>query len=384
MERNLTVNMRRLMAIGAILMSPTVPVVGQTVNTGTGTVVGHVFCNDTQTPCRFATVTLQIAPMESGGTVPSRSKTRGLSAVSDLNGAFQINGVPAGNYYVLGRMPGYVTSLDLYSSEHQGEIPESAKVLDQLLTRITVAPGGVIAVDQTLSRGAAIRGTLRWDDGAPAIDMPIHLFRKDATGVFRPYARSNEDPDLVPLGVGEHSDEYGHFQASALPPGAYVVEATLPAISLLPSTIFGQQSLTVSQSSPTGLEVFSGDKFLLSDAVPIEIKEGETRSDADLTLPTNGLHSLRINVVAKSSGEVIQRGHVQLLNASDKSLIEELEFTGGTAVVNYMPTGSYILAVSAEPQALDHRSLERFLPSSLPLLLESDSPSVNVALVEAK
>lgn len=54
--------------------------------------------------------------------------------MSDLNGAFQINGVPAGNYYILGRLPGYITSLDLYSSEHQREIPESAKVLDQLLT----------------------------------------------------------------------------------------------------------------------------------------------------------------------------------------------------------------------------------------------------------
>lgn len=48
---------------------------GQTVNTGTGTVAGHVFCNDTQTPCRFATVTLQVAPMESGSTAPPRSKT---------------------------------------------------------------------------------------------------------------------------------------------------------------------------------------------------------------------------------------------------------------------------------------------------------------------
>ncbi len=189
---------------------------------------------------------------------------------------------------------------------------------------------------------------------------------------------------LAPLGLGQHTDHYGHFHASALPSGFYVLEATLPTALLLPSTIYGQQSLTVSQSTSDGLQVFSGGKFLLSEAIPIEVHEAETRYDADLTLPTVGLPSLRINVVAEASGSAIPRGHLQLCNAADKSVVREAEFRGGTAVVNYVPNGSYILTVSAEQQAQAGRSMGRFIASSMPLLVESDAPEITIALAQVR
>jgi hypothetical protein len=172
----------------------------------------------------------------------------------------------------------------------------------------------------------------------------------------------------------------GRFYAPGLAPGMYLVEATLPEFVGLPVSITDTTSMAITSTSGDALQVFNGDKYRLRDAPPIELREGEDRRDIDITLPTDGLHSIHGSVTAKSDGHNITHGDVRLLDPDDKTMLRETQIQGdGSFLFNYVVNGSYLVEIS--PQA-DKSAL--YQPISSPLLVESDIPSLTYALVPAK
>src|SRR5580698_2971723 len=92
------------------------PIGAQTNGVPRGKVMGHVFCSDSHTPCRFAGVTIQSVPLAAAGN-KANHPSLSYSAATDMDGAFVISNVASGEYYVQARSPGYLSPTDLVASE---------------------------------------------------------------------------------------------------------------------------------------------------------------------------------------------------------------------------------------------------------------------------
>jgi len=348
-----------------------------------GAVSGHVYCADSHTPCRFAKVIIQsVPPAKEGNSSPTALSSHSYSAATDINGEYQIEGVVPGEYYILGQLPGYLSPYDLAASEFEKGSQQSSKALEMALIKIVVDPGQTTMSSLSLARGAALGGTIRYDDGALAIDIPVRIYRKDSNGKLVPYQNSAGDSALAPLGFSPHTDDRGHFYEPGLPPGTYTVEATLPQSNILPTTIFGRQSLRVKITTGDALRVFRGQAYRLKDAAVIELNQGEERSDIDITLPTSGLHTLRGTVAAQVDGHTISRGTIRLLDPDDKSLLRETAIQeDGTFTFNYVVSGSYLVEIEAEPEA---RLARRYEPLTMPIQVEGDIFNLSYSLTTVR
>jgi hypothetical protein len=288
----------------------------------------------------------------------------------------------AGEYYIVARLAGYLSAYDLVANELKSESP-AAQALDIALPRITVTTGRLTVANLTLARGASLGGTIRYDDGGLAINVPVRLFRKDSAGKWQPYINGAGDSDLAPLGFAPHTDDRGRFYEPALPPGSYIVQASLPQSQLLPAAIYGRQSLNVKMTTGDALNIYSGNKFRLSEATSIELKNGEDRADADITLPTANLRSLVGLVTAAVTGDRIPAGTVRLLDSSDKSLVRETEIWNGQFAFNYVPDGTYLIEIDGRTQGSAGKQSTTYVPTIVPLIVQSDMPDLSYGLSSA-
>ncbi len=100
-----------------------------------GTVSGHLYCADSQTPCRFASVIIQSAPpIRDGKPVESDAPSHSYSSATDIEGAYQISGVAPGEYYALEKLQGYLSAYDLAVSMYSGDSLLSAQALEIALS----------------------------------------------------------------------------------------------------------------------------------------------------------------------------------------------------------------------------------------------------------
>src|SRR4051812_48302367 len=83
----------------------------------TGSVIGQVICDDTRAPARFAEVRLILKPSEASlantddqpPPEPAKPQLRRAAGVTEIDGAFRIDNVPAGDYFAAAIEPGYLT-----------------------------------------------------------------------------------------------------------------------------------------------------------------------------------------------------------------------------------------------------------------------------------
>jgi hypothetical protein len=97
--------------------------------------VGHVFCVDRNLPARLATVTLQPLPARTtkGKYIEPymlNEPLRKYSVMTDFEGAFAIEHVEPGSYYVMAEFPGYLSQIWEFT-EQELEYP-TAEILDRI------------------------------------------------------------------------------------------------------------------------------------------------------------------------------------------------------------------------------------------------------------
>lgn len=351
-----------------------------------GSLSGHLYCADSQTSCRFASVTIQSAPpLKAGKPVASNAPSHSYSATTDLDGAYQIKAVAPGQYYVLGKLQGYLSAYDLAVSLYPSSSTLSPEALEIALTRSTVEPGRAAVQDLTLSRGASLGGTLHYDDGSVAINLPVHLFRKDATRAWKLYTNTTGGSVLAPLGLEQHTDDQGRFHEPGLPPGLYTIEVTLPQVTFAPATIMGTPSLTVNVSNGNALRVYNGEKFRLREAIGIELHDGEQRSDIDISLPTHGLHSVRGTVTAGLDRHPLTGGKVNLLDPLDKTLLRSADIQNdGAFTFNYVASETYLISVEPTALLVTDKNAIPLSPLTEKILVETDLPDLHYNLLPAK
>jgi len=353
-------------------------VCAQTPGLGTGTVTGHVYCTDTHTPCRFSTVTLQtIQTFAHAKAVGADRMTdsdwkdlqsKSYSGATGIDGRFEITGIAPGDYYLYAESAGYLNPYRLAITGALGDATQSLQALEKLLPRVSVAAGKTVNSELTLARGASLEGSVRFDDGGYAYPVNLSLYRKDKNGKWNPYGDTflfghRMSPPHV-------TDDRGRFSIDGLVPGSYLVKAALPQ----PDVIDG---VGVEIGFPSGgedsLAVFNGGKFRIKEAPPIELSEGEDRSDIDIEIPTNGLHTLEGSVNARPDGRRITKGTVSLLDPDDQSTIRDTEILAdGSFSFNLVAPGNYLVRVNARADDSSPQSAIHYLTLTSPLEVAGD------------
>ncbi len=306
-----------------------------------GIVTGTAYCSDTDQPARLAQILL--VPLSAS------SLSERQVATTDLEGRFAARHIPEGTYYVSAVLPGYVNSLAGMIERLKSMTPEERKAFDALQTTITISATQAAKTTLRLERGAEIDGTVLYDDGSPGISLQMNVKPKisskadtaeDASDSLESYMEANS----------RTTDDHGRFRIVGLPPGEYLVSATVPTLSADPVS----QNLLVEmiQSSPFGgLLVYAGGSLRASEAKLIKVGPGEVSGAADITIPLGSLHSIHGSVILKSTGQLPPAAGLQLLYADNQEIARTSIAADGEFDMPYVPEGNYILraVASSEP-----------------------------------
>ncbi len=314
----------------------------------TSVVTGHVFCADTNAPARLANVVLEPAAAIDGYTASdSKGVSAHLTGVQTMpDGSFVFPHVAPGTYYVFASEPGYVAPLAAVgATADQLEKPDKAVKTEiaKAVPRVTVQANLPASIDITLQRGAAISGTVLYDDGSPAAGLNVELLvRRPGTGKADKWV----EPRTGPVGrtASVTTDDRGMYRVAGLPAREYLVAAKLSlAKSNYDISSGGYSNYTDDYSIP----VYSGSKLRAKDAAPFTLKLGEERPGEDIMIPLAKLHSVSGSIVAKD-GHTVNGGMVTLLHADDRTELANTKLAKGddTWTLSFVPDGDYLLKVT--------------------------------------
>lgn len=274
----------------------------------TGSVSGQVLYEDTGKPVRSARVIL--IPEEQGGNA--------AYAISDREGNFHILKVQAGDYVADVESPGCISATAFYDASaftHKEDDKDDnfdAGKLKNDFVSARVNAGQETRMDPLCKRGGAIAGSVTYEDGSPAPNLRLNLFRKTNSGVQQVVSGLNAAL------TGNRTDDRGYFRIAGLPAGEYLLAAnedsqSVPAGSL-DGSFFG---FGAGGSSLT--RIFYGDVPSLKEAKSIRLALGEERNDADIHLVTQKLHSISGTLVAKSDQHPVAEANISLTITNPES-----------------------------------------------------------------
>lgn len=357
----------------------------------TGTVTGHVYCVDTNTPARLASV--QLAPVKkaetrSGTSVEVTGIPAGGVAQTGFDGSFTLTRVPPGSYYVIVAKAGYLSprpdaddSDDVEPQPPPGQPPV-------VIPRVDVQADQSAGVDIRLERGAAISGTVRFDDGSPASGVGIMvLHRKKDKWV------PSNGPSFA-MTAPPSTDDLGHYRISGLRDRDYLVMLQLSRTDLESR---GGHDAGLSGIERSTLRIYSGDTPHVSEAIPVKLGPGEEHSGADITIPLSKFHSISGVVTAAGDGHSINSGHLSIEDPKDKETVVDAELgSDGTFHLEGVPEGSYTLYVrgprdqqfqevsvgNQQTIITSEKTLHQYSDLEQSLKVEGDIPSLVLTVTE--
>lgn len=311
---------------------------------GATTVSGHVFCADTNAPARMANVMLQ--PVELVDSMAAGEKkivaSHGEAVQTLLDGSFSIAHVAPGTYYVIALQMGYVSplaSMYLRAREAPTVKDEDSKKATKAAPRITVEPDLPVVVNVTIERGAAVSGTVLYDDGSPASGVRLTLL-----------IRQKGEWANIPVSPLDSSsfrgttDDVGHYRISGLPAGEYLLETSLNLMKVT-YRMDEHGATSMSMTSGDSLEVYPGGSTRRKDGTPLTLMGGEEQSGRDVEIPLSKLHTVRGKIEAARDGHEVNGGSLTLLHADDKSQAGHAEINkdDDSFLFGFVAEGDYIL-----------------------------------------
>jgi hypothetical protein len=339
--------MSRELGYVIVLTLVSVPLSAQSGKAPHGSISGTVYCTDTSTPCRFASVDL--TPATAGHRPsPSSEEGSGLTAATDIQGHFELHDIPVGGYFVSPRLPGYFTVYDLAVAEYGGS-PLQQKALDVAVQQVEIQSNQTISVALNLTRAGSISGTANYDDGGFGIDLPVQILRRDANGKWKPFVSSNGMGIRALVAGNIATDDRGRYRFATLPPGTYTVRVCLPDPDELTAGVLMIMAPGMSDTPRTNtLSVYLGGQSVPDDKSAIEIREGDDVAGQDMIVPTHNLWSLSGTVAGTFSGAQSSSRTLSLFDSSGKTLLRTADMSdAGEFSFTNLPGGSYRLTVNA-------------------------------------
>jgi hypothetical protein len=280
-----------------------------------------------------------------------------VSGVSEMDGRFHIDGVPAGDYLVGAVMSGYVLPGTAAAVDVATE--EQLKQLIASMPMVHVKAGQVASVNLMLHRGGVITGRVRFADGSPAIgsklgwelverDLGVESVRMRQPSALREIVQEFESDTLHDRG-GAIDDE-GRYRIFGLGPGKYIVSTVI--VSQLGSGQVTMSDGTGSRASganriyPNMTTVYGPGVFRREEAKVFEIRGEEQVTDADLKIDISGLHTIKGRVLAGEDRHVLGQAIIRLKqDGRDLPQLAMME-NDGSFEIDYVPSGSYTLWVT--------------------------------------
>jgi len=368
----------------------------------TGSVAGHVFCADTNQPARFAKVSLEAIadpPSSTPAASPSAASTpkpaskppAGSNVETTLDGGFTLTKVKPGDYYVVVQKQGYVKPRDMFTQkEIDDPTPAMRALVEQALPRVHVDANQTEHAEVRLDRGAAVSGTILYDDGSPAAELSVQLLHKDATGKWVALISSG---NFTP-GYATTTDDRGFFRMASLLSGEYMIEATLSlADSKVTSTQMpgGETMMFDTQTFRFSLPFYGSGTARIANAAAIKVRAGQELPGADMTIPLSKLHKLTGRVIVGRDGHVANAASLSLVTRDDNKELASSDISreDGLFHFEFVPEGDYVLKVSNArdsvwepatpphnaslfPQPDKERVLQSYGGTELPILLSGD------------
>jgi hypothetical protein len=268
---------------------------------------------------------------------PSSDMPVGGIVQTTLDGSFVIPNVPPGHYYVLAVLPGYLSPRPNAEDDNEALTPVPAGQPPVAIPKVDVQADQAASIDIRLERGAAVSGTIRFDDGSPAVGIHIGLVR---IGQRKEKSSNSED---VGVRGNETTNDLGRYRISGERDGEYTVEALLSHVDLVPTA---NRGTAFSDTLRSVLIIYSGDATRKSAAASFKLSPGEERTGEDITLPLSKLHTIGGVVTAARDGHFINAGNLALMTPEDKELIVDAEIAAdGSFHIEAVPEGSYILRI---------------------------------------
>jgi hypothetical protein len=316
-----------------------------------GSIAGHVYRGDSNAPARFARVTIE--PVEDFDEAPPEDKTtpgvRRLPSTilveTRLDGSYSIEKVSPGKYLILAELPGYLSPLGSFTSDEVSLAADQAEKRIRLaLRQVTVLSGQTTRMDFRLEKGAAISGIVLYDDGTPVAGVPVGLLRREKDGSWKEVSEVMRQR----FGSQQTTDDRGHYRVAALPQGEYLVSVDLQWLS---ASATGQVLWTspLLKGARESAHIYSGDTARRRDAKPVVVDKGEERTGVDVVVPISRLYSLSGTVVAERDGHPINSGTVILLDALDRTTVNQVWLNAGSGrfAMEFVPQGDYVLQVTS-------------------------------------
>ena len=352
---------------------------------GAGAVSGYVYCADSNTPARMATVRVQSVDSLGGDLGTSKENGSGGAVTSTgFDGAFRVEALPPGDYVLLATLRGYLFPLATYTwgdlaVDRDTKNNAVRKRIEEALPRVSVVAGQTASVAIRLERGAEISGTVSFDDGAPAIGADIEVYRTSED--TRQWETVEQPMDSLLTQMS--TDSRGRYRVPGLPPGKYLVAVRLPQHSGSDSGILGGNLRAGGAGFQGHFEIYFGDTLRQKLAGVVQLSSGQQRADVDIHIPQSKMRTISGTVTAASDGHPIKNTVFGLFYAGDDAPV--LQAYGGDSSEFQIPfvlDGQYTLSVSASPEQ-NHQVEHKYETVKLPLDVDGDVRGIDVALPDA-
>jgi hypothetical protein len=287
----------------------------------TGVVTGRIVDIATGEPIPGATVSLSPVQPSSGGRSTSAASPvppnlpallRSLTNRTNVDGMFEIAGVPSGRWRVQVQKEGYIAL-----------VATSSNVID-------VGGGAVRIRDVQVDRGGAIEGRVLDARGSPITRVMVLAMQQ---------VRNRDGTVRLTGGASASTNDLGEFRVSGLAPGQYAVLAQ-PAPSIVNPFTGGSPTAAAASYVRT---VYPGS-FDVAQASPVTVSRGVTTQGVDFSMLSAPSYQV-FGIVVDTSGRPVGGAAVRLVQV--RPPLPATVYQGspsaldGTFVVVNVPEGSY-------------------------------------------
>jgi hypothetical protein len=106
------------------------------------------------------------------------------------------------------------------------------------------------------------------------------------------------------------------------------------------------------EASSGAMDVYAGGGQRASQAETIKVTAGGASKDADITIPLSRLHTIRGQVLLRSTNQPPRAATVRLLYAVTREPARTMVAPNGEFEFHYVPEGSFILHAASSPELL--------------------------------
>ncbi len=311
------------------------------------TVCGRVVYEGTDKPVRRAR--LMLVSYDQTGV------ERGT--LTDARGEFRMADVPAGAYFAVLDVPGVVSPVAYMPLESARGGPLAYDAVREQFGEVVVEGKGEVEVTVRARRGGAITGRVTYADGEPAVNVDVHVMRRERRGLSKV---------LTGINIGAlaslRTDDRGVYRIAGLPEGEYVVAASERAAHVDDTGVREDEMLArgavESFMSPQLLTTFYPSATIAKEAATVKVDAGEEREGVDITVAERALRTVagvvrgrhdkqplagaRVAILARGESERTP-GFPPFAEAARNSAATDAE---GRWTLREIPDGDYTLVVT--------------------------------------